>query len=63
VENAQGFRGYLAVREGYFWALDALPMVITIGLFVPYWPELYLPRGAVGGGLVVMSLNPISDSK
>jgi hypothetical protein len=59
VENAQGFHGYLAVREGYFWALDALPMAVTIGLFVPCWPELFLPN--VLDGLTAISLNSINS--
>jgi hypothetical protein len=39
VENSQGFQGYLSVHEVYFWTLDALPMAITVGMFVPFWPS------------------------
>jgi hypothetical protein len=58
VENSQGFHGYLSIHEGYFWALDALPMAITIGLFVLYWPELYLPLGP--GAHTAVSLQAFS---
>jgi hypothetical protein len=47
IENAQGFHGYLSVHEAYFWALDALPLVISVGVFIPYWPEKFLPKDSV----------------
>jgi hypothetical protein len=42
VENSQGFQGYLSVHEGYFWALDALPLAIAVGVFLPFWPARVL---------------------
>jgi hypothetical protein len=47
VENAQGFHGYLSVHEVYFWTLDALPLVIAIAVFIPYWPGKLLPADSV----------------
>ena len=37
-EFADGYTGYLAVNEGYFYLLDALPLAIAISLFYFVWP-------------------------
>ncbi|KAH7337989.1 RTA1 like protein-domain-containing protein [Rhizoctonia solani] len=42
VENAQGWDGYLATHEGYFYTLDTLPLFIAILVFVITWPPMYL---------------------
>ncbi|KAB5590798.1 hypothetical protein CTheo_5760 [Ceratobasidium theobromae] len=42
VENAQGFHGYLATHEVYFYTLDTLPLFIAILVFTVAWPPLYL---------------------
>ncbi|CAE7232048.1 unnamed protein product, partial [Rhizoctonia solani] len=42
VENAQGFGGYLATHELYFYVLDTLPLFIAILVFVVTWPPMYL---------------------
>lgn len=52
VEMADGWVGYLATTEVYFDVLDALMIVIAIGVFIPFHPGWYLPkdikRGAMG---------------
>ncbi|CCO37309.1 Protein RTA1 [Rhizoctonia solani AG-1 IB] len=42
IENSQGFDGYLATTEVYFYVLDTLPLFIAILVFVVTWPPLYL---------------------
>jgi hypothetical protein len=39
----QGARGTLTTKEVWFWAYDALPLALSVGLFVFMWPERYLP--------------------
>ncbi|KAI0080969.1 RTA1-domain-containing protein [Panus rudis PR-1116 ss-1] len=43
VELAQGYSGYLATTEVFFYALDALPLFIATAVFVPFWPGRYIP--------------------
>ncbi|KAG8683777.1 hypothetical protein FRC11_013078 [Ceratobasidium sp. 423] len=44
IENSQGYHGYLATHEVYFYALDTLPLFIATVVFVVTWPPLYLTR-------------------
>ncbi|KAG8729763.1 hypothetical protein FRC11_008074 [Ceratobasidium sp. 423] len=44
IENSQGYHGYLATHEVYFYALDTLPLFIATLVFVITWPPLYLTR-------------------
>lgn len=37
-----GYSGYLYVTEGYFWALDALPLFLGLLVFVFIWPPRFL---------------------
>ncbi|GHJ90211.1 hypothetical protein NliqN6_6613 [Naganishia liquefaciens] len=39
-EYAQGYFGYLATHEGYFYALDALPIFLCIACFTVFWPPI-----------------------
>ncbi|KAH7914178.1 RTA1 like protein-domain-containing protein [Hygrophoropsis aurantiaca] len=43
-ELSQGFQGYLATTEAFFYALDTLPLVIAISVYVPFWPGRFIPR-------------------
>lgn len=39
-EFSQGYRGYLATHEAYFYLLDALPLLFSTAVFtVCVWPE------------------------
>ncbi|CUA71295.1 hypothetical protein RSOLAG22IIIB_09469 [Rhizoctonia solani] len=42
VENAQGFYGYLAIHEQYFYTLDCLVLWFGITVFIIVWPPRYL---------------------
>ncbi|KAJ9121444.1 hypothetical protein QFC24_004782 [Naganishia onofrii] len=39
-EYAQGYFGYLATHEGYFYCLDALPILLCIACFAFIWPPI-----------------------
>ncbi|CCO37308.1 Protein RTA1 [Rhizoctonia solani AG-1 IB] len=44
IELSEGYGGHLATTEGYFYALDTLPLFIGIAVFVVTWPPLYLTK-------------------
>ncbi|KAI1797551.1 RTA1 like protein-domain-containing protein [Ganoderma leucocontextum] len=37
-ELSQGYRGYLATMEGFFYGLDSLPLLIAVAVYTPFWP-------------------------
>ncbi|KIJ70468.1 hypothetical protein HYDPIDRAFT_78585 [Hydnomerulius pinastri MD-312] len=41
-ELSQGFFGYLATTEIFFYALDTLPLVVAIIVYVPFWPGRFI---------------------
>jgi hypothetical protein len=45
-EFADGYTSYLAVNEGYFYLLDALPLAIAISLFYFVWPPTVFAHNA-----------------
>ncbi|GAA5867284.1 hypothetical protein JCM1840_005010 [Sporobolomyces johnsonii] len=46
VEYAQGYSGYLATHEGYFYALDALPLLLSMATFTYVWPTRVIDGAA-----------------
>jgi hypothetical protein len=48
VELSEGFGGYLATHEVYFYTLDTLPLFIATAIFVPFWPGRYIPSSTDG---------------
>ncbi|CAF1309260.1 unnamed protein product, partial [Adineta ricciae] len=45
IEFAQGFTGYLAVHEVYFYIFDTIPIFFSAAIFIVYFPgNNYLPR-------------------
>ena len=42
IENAQGFHGYLATHEVYFYVLDTLPLFVATFVFMIVWPPMYV---------------------
>ena len=45
IEFAQGFTGYLAVHEVYFYIFDTIPIFFSAGIYTIYFPGYnYLPR-------------------
>ncbi|CAE6459258.1 unnamed protein product [Rhizoctonia solani] len=62
IENAQGFTGYLATHEVYFYVLDTLPLFVAILMFVVTWPPMYLTRygrAASSDTAVEMGMSPM----
>ncbi|KIY49758.1 RTA1 like protein, partial [Fistulina hepatica ATCC 64428] len=41
-QYAQGYEGYLATHEGFFYCLDALPLLLAISVYIFVWPPLLL---------------------
>jgi hypothetical protein len=42
IEFAQGYDGTLRTVEWYFWAFDALPLLLAIGVYCFVWPPCFL---------------------
>lgn len=42
IELSEGFFGHLATTEWYFFILDALPLAVACGVFIPCWPEHFM---------------------
>ncbi|GAA5879361.1 hypothetical protein JCM3774_003803 [Rhodotorula dairenensis] len=42
IEFSQGYYGYLAVHEGYFYGLDALPLWLAMTLYCFFWPVRFI---------------------
>jgi len=42
IEGAQHNQGKLSTVEVYFYILDTLPLLITTGLYVPFWPGRFI---------------------
>ncbi|KAF8138532.1 RTA1-like protein [Boletus edulis] len=44
-ELSQGFQGYLATTEAFFYTLDTLPLVIATSVYVLFWPAWFIKDG------------------
>ncbi|KAF9226284.1 RTA1-domain-containing protein [Gyrodon lividus] len=44
-ELSQGYQGHLATTEAFFYALDTLPLLITISVYIPFWPGKFIENG------------------
>ncbi|KAI9574466.1 RTA1-domain-containing protein [Boletus coccyginus] len=44
-ELSQGFQGYLATTEAFFYALDTLPLIIAISVYALFWPGWIIKDG------------------
>ncbi|KAJ7192931.1 RTA-like protein [Mycena pura] len=44
VEFSGGYTGFVATHEGYFYALDALPLWLATALYAIVWPARFLPH-------------------
>jgi len=42
VELSEGFNGHLATSEGFFYGLDTFPLLLAIGIYVPFWPGQFI---------------------
>ncbi|KAL0948425.1 hypothetical protein HGRIS_011004 [Hohenbuehelia grisea] len=45
VELSEGYGGHLSTTESYFYALDALPLIIAVGVYILVWPGKFIPSG------------------
>ncbi|OBZ80074.1 Protein RTA1 [Grifola frondosa] len=43
IELSQGYSGRLATSEAFFYALDTLPLFISVAVYIPFWPARMLP--------------------
>ena len=41
---APRYTGFVATHEGYFYALDALPLWLATALYAVVWPARFLPH-------------------
>lgn len=44
VELSEGFDGYLTRTEVFFYALDFVPLIVALTIYLPFWPGRYIPR-------------------
>jgi len=47
IEFAQGHGGFLITHEVYFYLFDALPLLLAIIIYVPFWPGKYVEEKVV----------------
>lgn len=47
VELSEGFQGHLTTTESYFYALDVLPLLIALVIYIPFWPGRFIPNDLV----------------
>ncbi|KAF5318767.1 hypothetical protein D9619_010878 [Psilocybe cf. subviscida] len=45
IELAQGYHGFLATHEPYFYGLDTLPLFLAIAIYIPFWPGRIIGPG------------------
>jgi RTA1 like protein len=43
VELSEGYQGYLAIHEVYFFTLDTLPLFLGVAIYVAIWPGRFVP--------------------
>ncbi|KAF7355478.1 RTA1-domain-containing protein [Mycena sanguinolenta] len=56
-ELSQGFEGYLATTERFFYGLDTLPLFIAISIYVFFWPGRI-----IGNGTPPTATSPVKES-
>ncbi|KAG0272639.1 hypothetical protein BGZ96_005245, partial [Linnemannia gamsii] len=47
IEFAQGHDGYLISHEVFMFILDAVPLILAIGVWAVFWPTVLIDRIAV----------------
>lgn len=55
VELSEGFQGHLTTTESYFYALDVLPLLIALVIYIPFWPGRFIPNDLVMKDVVTES--------
>ncbi|KAI0092851.1 RTA1 like protein-domain-containing protein [Irpex rosettiformis] len=49
IEFASGSQGVLTTTEIYFWVLDFVPLILAIGVYIPFWPGRFIGRSTTSG--------------
>ncbi|KIY49756.1 RTA1 like protein, partial [Fistulina hepatica ATCC 64428] len=62
IEYAQGYGGYLATHEGFFYCLDALPLLLAISVYIFVWPPLLL-NSVCRFGPDRISMTPVKEGQ
>lgn len=47
IEFASGSQGPLTTTEIYFWLLDFIPLIVAVGIYIPFWPGKFIGRDMV----------------
>lgn len=48
IELSEGFDGFLTRTEVYFYALDFVPLIVALAIYLPFWPGRFVPHTAPG---------------
>ncbi|KIY64658.1 RTA1-like protein [Cylindrobasidium torrendii FP15055 ss-10] len=59
-EISGGYDSQLSHTEGYFWALDALPLFIAVVVYIPLWPGRFITDSP---GFKGVEMKPGADSQ
>lgn len=49
IELSQGFDGFLTRTEVYFYALDFVPLLLALAIYIVFWPGRFIPPSSPGG--------------
>ncbi|GAA6017615.1 hypothetical protein JCM11491_005302 [Sporobolomyces phaffii] len=62
VEYSQGYDGYLARTEAYFYLLDALPLLVSMSLYALFWPPRFVAGARATGTYETLDHLPLQSS-
>ncbi|GAA5949398.1 hypothetical protein JCM3765_003397 [Sporobolomyces pararoseus] len=61
IEFGNGFSGYIATHEAFFYLFDALPLLISMSLYAIFWPPRFVQGArAIGNLEFIGNLRPTS---
>ncbi len=64
IELVQGGRGYLIIHEGYVLGLDAVPMMIAMGVLANFNPGWLLSKQKVAAGNIAeVEMKRVNESE
>ena len=64
IELVQGWRGYLITHEGYVIGLDAVPMMIAMGVLANFNPGWLLSKQKVAAGNIAeVEMKRVNESE
>ncbi|KAK0491468.1 RTA1 like protein-domain-containing protein [Armillaria novae-zelandiae] len=50
VEGASDRGSYVRTHEVFFYCLDSLPLLLSIGVYMPFWPGKYITKDSIVAG-------------